>query len=203
VSTKKEDTRLRLLEAAETLLLERGFHHVSLDDIAAAAGVTRQAVYKSHFTSKADLVLALARHTHVARNLDELVAPVRAAKDADSKLEETIRAIVLIEVRVHDIALVLSAAATSDDGAAVAWRDRLDVKRAALREALDGMAAEGRLAPEWTVEEAVDLLAALCSVETYEQLIVDRRWEPETLVRRIWQICRTNLIMPHCSRERT
>jgi AcrR family transcriptional regulator len=194
MSTKKEDTRLRLLEAAETLLLERGFHHVSLDDIAAAAGVTRQAVYKSHFTSKADLVLALARHTHVARNLDELIAPMRAATDADSKLHETVRSIVLIEVRVHDIARVLSAAATSDAGAAVAWRDRMDVKRGALRDALEGVAAEGRLSPEWTVDEAVDMLAALTSVETYEQLVFDRGWEPETLVRRIWQICRTNLM---------
>jgi len=194
MSTRKEETRLRLLAAAEKLLLERGFHHVALEDIAAAAGVSRQAVYKSHFTSKADLVLALARHTHVSRNLDELVAPVRGARDADTKLLETIRAIVLIEVRVHDIALVLSAAATSDAGAAVAWRDRVEIKRGVLREALEGVAAEGRLSARWTVEEAVDFLAVLTSVDAYEQLVVERRWQPEAQVDRIWQFCRTNLI---------
>src|SRR5262245_62150689 len=127
MSTQKEETRVRLLEAAQRLLLERGFHGVGLEDIAAAAGVSRQAVYKSHFASKAELLLALVQHTHVSMNLDELVEPVRHTTTGPAMLTATIAAIVRIEERVHRLALLLSAAALTDAGAAAAWRDRLEV----------------------------------------------------------------------------
>src|SRR6185369_11844040 len=124
MSTTKNDTRHRLFEAARKLLLKRGFHGVGLEDIAEAAGVSRQAVYKSHFASKAELLLELVRHLHVTENLDEFTVAYFAAQSGRQKLQEAIRTIVLIEGRIHDIALVLSAAATSDAGAAAALHDR-------------------------------------------------------------------------------
>src|SRR6187401_179948 len=102
MSTKKEATRLRLLDAARKLLLKRGFHGVSLEDIAEAAGVSRQAVYKSHFTSKADLLLALVHYMHVVEKLEELIQPIHDAPSALAMLEETLRTIVRIEQRIHD-----------------------------------------------------------------------------------------------------
>ena len=53
-----EQTRASLLEAAETLFLQNGVAHTSLEQIARAAGVTRGAVYW-HFQNKADLFHAL------------------------------------------------------------------------------------------------------------------------------------------------
>src|SRR5918911_418249 len=50
-------TREQLLEAAERVFLERGFHAASLDAVAEEAGLTKGAVY-SRFDSKADLFLA-------------------------------------------------------------------------------------------------------------------------------------------------
>ena len=88
MSTKKEETRVRLLEAARKLLLQRGFHGVGLEDIAAEAGVSRQAVYKSHFASKADLLLELVRYVHVAEKLDELIEPVHEAQTGPAMLEK-------------------------------------------------------------------------------------------------------------------
>ena len=111
MSTKKDDTRYRLLEAARKLLLKRGFHGVGLEDIAEAAGVSRQAVYKSHFASKSELLLELVRHVHVEENLDEFTRPVFAAQNALEMLDATIRASVNIESRVHELSLVLAAAA--------------------------------------------------------------------------------------------
>jgi AcrR family transcriptional regulator len=49
-----EATRAALVEAAGTLFYERGFGRTALEDIAAAAQVTRGAVYH-HFAGKADL----------------------------------------------------------------------------------------------------------------------------------------------------
>lgn len=195
MSTKKETTRRRLLEAAEALLLERGFYRVSLEDIAEAAGVSRQAVYKSHFASKADLLLALVRHVHESKKLDELIAPVLAAQAPVDRLEKTIFAIVDIQTRLHDFSLLLSAAATSDADARGAWRDRVEVKRSAIHLAVSLVDAQGQLRPEWSVEQAVDLLLTLLSAESYQELVVQRGWRPQELKARVVEICAANLLI--------
>ena len=189
MSTRKDDTRYRLFEAARKLLLKRGFHGVGLEDIAEAAGVSRQAVYKSHFDSKADLLLKLVRHVHVAEKLDELTRPVFEAKTTLEMLEATIRASVKIEARVHELSLVLASAAVSDDGAAAAWRDRMELKRGALRGAVTRLEAESRLRRGWKVEQAVDVLDSLLSVDTYQRLVTERGWAQEELIKKIQELC--------------
>ena len=58
--TKEEalETRSRILDAAERVFYERGVAHASLEDIAAAAEVTRGAIYW-HFKDKAELFDAM------------------------------------------------------------------------------------------------------------------------------------------------
>jgi AcrR family transcriptional regulator len=196
MSTTKNDTRYRLFEAARKLLLKRGFHGVGLEDIAEAAGVSRQAVYKSHFTSKADLLLQLVKHVHVAEHLDELTLPVFEAKSALEMLKATIRASVKIEARVHELSLVLAAAAVSDDGAAAAWRDRMALKREALRGAVSRLEAERRLRRGWKVEQAVDVLDSLLSVDTYQRLIKERGWTQEEQIQKVEELCAAFLVEP-------
>ncbi|WP_127092078.1 TetR family transcriptional regulator [Aquabacter cavernae] len=53
-----EETRTRLLDIAEQLFFEHGVSPVTLEKIAAAAGVTRGAIYY-HFPKKADILRAL------------------------------------------------------------------------------------------------------------------------------------------------
>ncbi|MGO9344721.1 MAG: TetR/AcrR family transcriptional regulator [Acidimicrobiales bacterium] len=55
---KKQATRIRLLDAAETVFAARGFAEASLDEIAEVAGLTKGAVY-SNFDKKLDLLLAV------------------------------------------------------------------------------------------------------------------------------------------------
>lgn len=196
MSTRKDDTRYRLFEAARKLLLKRGFHGVGLEDIAEAAGVSRQAVYKSHFASKADLLLELVRHVHVAEKLDELTRPVFEAKTALEMLAATIRASVKIEARVHELSLVLAAAAVSDDGAAAAWRDRMELKRGALGGAVSRLEAEGRLRRGWKVGQAVDVLDSLLSVDTYQRLVTERGWTQEELIQKVQELCAAFLVDP-------
>ncbi|GAA4331892.1 TetR family transcriptional regulator BpeR [Pigmentiphaga soli] len=58
--TKEEalETRARILETAEHIFSEQGVAHTSLQDIAAAANVTRGAIYW-HFRNKTDLLDAM------------------------------------------------------------------------------------------------------------------------------------------------
>jgi AcrR family transcriptional regulator len=64
-----ELTRQQLLDAAEHLFSEKGVSNTSLNEIAAAAGVTRGAIYW-HFANKVDLFDAM--HARVALPLEEM-----------------------------------------------------------------------------------------------------------------------------------
>ena len=55
---RKSQTRERLIDAAAVVFARRGFEAASLDEVAAAAGYTKGAVY-SNFASKTDLFIAL------------------------------------------------------------------------------------------------------------------------------------------------
>ena len=71
--TKDEaaETRNRILDAAERVFGERGVSRTSLEDIAAAAGVTRGAIYW-HFKDKSDLFSAMVNR--VTLPLEAMVA---------------------------------------------------------------------------------------------------------------------------------
>jgi AcrR family transcriptional regulator len=59
----KDQTRLRLLDAAQAIFMKKGFVAASVEDIAEAAGYTRGAFY-SNFDSKPELFLELLRRDH-------------------------------------------------------------------------------------------------------------------------------------------
>jgi AcrR family transcriptional regulator len=68
-SARRGTARERLLDAAGTLFAERGYHAASVDEIVAAAGVTKGALY-GHFASKQDLFVGLLE--------ERIEQPVRA-----------------------------------------------------------------------------------------------------------------------------
>src|SRR5260370_19214238 len=82
---RRELTRRILLEAAAVVSSREGFHGASLDEVAAAAGVTKGAVY-SNFKSKEDLFLALLED-RVAEGL----AVAQAARQTDAALPPDVR----------------------------------------------------------------------------------------------------------------
>lgn len=71
---RRELTRQSLLDAAARVFAEQGFHGATLDDVAAAAGFTKGAVY-SNFKNKDDLFLALLEH-HLAQDEMRLRATI-------------------------------------------------------------------------------------------------------------------------------
>lgn len=79
----KEDarkTRDRILDIAERVFLKKGVSHTSLEDIAAAADVTRGAIYW-HFRNKADLFNAMIQR--VSLPMEEVAARAGAFEGDD------------------------------------------------------------------------------------------------------------------------
>ena len=83
------ERRALIVDAAGRLFGERGYDGARLDEIAAAAGVTKPIVYR-HFDSKRDLYLAL-----LDRHRDDLAGFV-ASMPADGTREQRLRAVLEI-----------------------------------------------------------------------------------------------------------
>jgi AcrR family transcriptional regulator len=101
-TARGRERRERLLNAAATLVAERGFHSVGIIDIGAAAGVTGSAIYR-HFRSKGDLLVALFE-----RVVDNLVEGARAAVETAPSPREALDTLVRqhVDFALRDRAII-------------------------------------------------------------------------------------------------
>lgn len=86
VLSKGEQTRERLLDLAEAAVLEKGFGATTIDELIAAAGLTKSGFFY-HFRDKNDLAQALLRR-YIARHndiIDDMMR--RAAELTDDPLQ--------------------------------------------------------------------------------------------------------------------
>lgn len=89
----RSDTRARILEAAFRSVSVYGLARFTMDDVARAAGVSRQTVYR-YFESRDDLVLGL-----VAREEEVFLDGARAAFTAHHRLEDAMEQALLFSLR--------------------------------------------------------------------------------------------------------
>jgi AcrR family transcriptional regulator len=167
------DTPTRILDAAWALVLERGTPDVTVADIAAAAGVSRQLVY-FHFDNRAGLLTAMARHRDQASGFVDEVAASRVMPPAEG-LEHLLRAWCAYMPEIVPVARALEASLVTGDDGGSAWRQRMGELRAALRIALDRV----ELAPGWTVDQAADWAWSRIQPSTWQHLVGERGWTPE------------------------
>jgi AcrR family transcriptional regulator len=99
----REQRRRQLLAVAQELFTAGGYHHVSMDDIAEHAQVTKPVLYR-HFPSKLDLYLAIvdARGQDLLAAVDDAVRPVVAGTPGDGR--DVVAAIVRAYVTFVDAA---------------------------------------------------------------------------------------------------
>ncbi|HEY7357470.1 MAG TPA: helix-turn-helix domain-containing protein, partial [Ktedonobacterales bacterium] len=78
-----------ILQAAEELLAEKGYHDTSIDEIGARVGISKATVYL-HFKTKEELVFALFERD-MQRFFQMMEAIVASPKGPRAKLEELFR----------------------------------------------------------------------------------------------------------------
>ncbi len=83
----RDERRTQVLEVALDLFARDGFHHVSMDDIAERAEVSKPVLYR-HFPSKLDLYLAVVDHRGDAlvAAVDEALAGIGTRPPATGKV---------------------------------------------------------------------------------------------------------------------
>jgi AcrR family transcriptional regulator len=175
-------TRGRVLTAAWRLAAERGPGAVSVKDVAAAAGVSRQLVY-FHYRNRAGLLLAMARHQDQASGFRRRVAATRALPPAEG-LEAFLREWCGYIPGLLPVARALEAAYITGDEGGEAWLDRMSELREACRLAVEPVEHAGRLAPGWTTDSAADWAWARIQPGAWAHLVGMRGWDPAVFTER-------------------
>ncbi len=164
-----------------------------MSDVAEAADVSRQAVYL-HFASRAELMVATARYGDEVRGLDERLRRYRAAESGVDRLEAYVEFWGNYIPEVYGIARALLAARETDEAARAAWDDRMGAVRASCRDTVEALHRDGMLAPEWSREEATDLLWAMLSIRNWEHLTIECGWSPSQYVGRMKKLAKLALV---------
>jgi len=146
-----------------------------MSDIATAAGVTRQLLY-FHFDSRSALLIELSRLIDVEARTPQLQATIDTAPDAVAALRTAVQVQATIKPKLYGVATGLDLLRPVDDGAAAACREREEARLGRCRAVVDRLAAEGRLAPDWTPESAAELLWSMTSMRTWEDLVHRAGW---------------------------
>ncbi len=182
MSSREKNTRTRILEATWKLMVERQGLGVRMSDIAKAAGISRQAIYL-HFDTRTALMSATAIHVDVVKGLDERLKVVLSAQTAVDALKAYVDVWGNYVPEIYGLAKALLAARETDEAAGVAWDERMACLRDGCRQIVADLDTEGQLAPEWSQEQAVEMLWSVLSFQTWEQLTVDCGWSVDDYVR--------------------
>ena len=193
MSTRKAQTRERILDAAWRLLVERGYHSVGLDEVAREAGISRQALYRWHFGSKSELLLALVGHVNERIGVPRELERYRQAPTALAALEAAVAMQSRMEARVYEISRVLYSVRREEPAAEAAWQDVVRGRHAEASRLARRLQEEGVLAEGWAAKDAADLIWALLSVHIHEYLVVERGWTEKHFADAISRLLRRGL----------
>ena len=176
-------TRRRIAAAAAALFIENGYPATTLDQIAERAGVAVQTVY-FHFGNKRTV---LKEAVDVAAVGDDEQVPlldrpwleqIRTEPDPHRVIALWVQTSRTILGRIAPIMRVVRDAAAGDPDMADQWATNEQQRDTAYRVLAQLLADRGALKPDIPVDEAIDIIFALLSIELY-LLLITRGWTPE------------------------
>ena len=185
-------SKTRILEAALKLLLKRGNPVTSMGEIAKAAGISRQALYRQ-FPDRASLFVTLGRYADEKRGLYPELKRVQEATSGIAALE----AFVSLQARMNPGIWPLFHAAETirhhDAAAEQACEDRLKNRLNVCREIVQKIDREGLLRSDLSIDLATGLLWTITSLRTWEKLVLQRKWPAENYQKHVLFLLRCAL----------
>jgi len=102
------DTREKILDATERLIVLKGLARVTTKDIARETGVSEGALYR-HFRQKQEIFFAL-----LLKHLPTVYKTFRECQESTGTIQEKLSAIVLAVVRYYELILPMAASLLAD-----------------------------------------------------------------------------------------
>lgn len=154
---------------------------VRVEDIAHAAGVSRQAVYL-HFGSRTELLVATVRYVDEASGISERLQAMNAAATGVELMEAYINFWGNYIPEIYGLAKALLVERDTDAAAAAAWEDRMKVLREGCRKVINCLVRDNQLASIWNEDQAADALWAMSSIAIWENLTIECGWSTSQYV---------------------
>lgn len=184
-----------ILAAARKLGARRPASEVSMEAVAAAAGFSRQAIYR-HFGSRAGLLTALLASIDEAEGAREQVEHVLAAPSGRASVERLVAWWTDYVPRFVGTARGVLAAKHADADLRVAWDDRMRALHEVCHAVAERCRADGTLSPDLSPTDAADALWALLSVPLWIQLREDAGWSAERYRGHVTALALARLLRP-------
>jgi len=179
-----------ILDVAEEMLAEKGYHDTSMDEIAARTGVAKGTLYQ-HFPSKEDLVFALFERSLV--QFEQTVEQAaRAPLIARAKLERILSYVYqerrgpharLFQLLYHNMEIRKGLLEKKGQ-----LRDHMQQVAGQIRTILEEGKAEGAFDPAISTELMLLTFMSLLSLSTREHLLAQEQMLPEELVSQVGRI---------------
>jgi AcrR family transcriptional regulator len=194
MSSGHPETRKKIMETTRRLLETSQGKTVRLEDIAQAAGVSRQAIYL-HFGSRVGLMVATVQYIDESAGLMERTQRACQEEDGLAAVGLFIDIWAGYVPTIYDLARQLLTLRGTDEGAAAAWEDRMDsLRNGPCRFLIERLERDGRLASEWDTETAVDLLWTFLSIQTWETLVIECGWSKKQYATTLKQLVQRMLV---------
>ncbi len=189
----KIDTRTRILTATWQLMEQHRGQGVHMRDIAEAAGISRQALYL-HFASRTELMIATVHYVDEVKGLNERLKQFQAAITGIELLEICIEFWGNYIPEIYGLAKALLSARETDEATAAAWNTSISCLRDVCREIIETLDREGILAPEWSCNEAIEMLWTLISIHNWEQLTIEYGWSTTQYIDRMKMLLKRTFV---------
>ena len=172
---QRQEREALILKAAEDVLMEKGYHETSIDEIAARVGIAKGTVYL-HFPSKEELVLAIFE-----RDMQQLLQSIDSTMDSTLTAREKIEAIFdLMHGGIMSKRMQLLISISNSDG----LKHLLFEKKSCLREIWDQLSArlnslfeegkaEGDFDSTLPAKVALSVFYSLLSPKGYDRLMIE------------------------------
>ena len=179
-----------ILDVAEEMLAEKGYHDMSMDEIAARVGVAKGTLYQ-HFPSKEDLVFALFERNLVLFE-QAVEQAARAPLMTRAKLERILSYVYqerrgpharLFQLLYQNMEIRKGLLEKKRQ-----LRDHMEQVAGQMRTILEEGKAEGAFDPAISTELMLLTFMSLLSLSTREHLLAQQQLLPEELVSQIGRV---------------
>ncbi|MCG5213646.1 TetR/AcrR family transcriptional regulator [Streptosporangium sp. KLBMP 9127] len=181
-TTQALATRAEIARAARRLFLARGWAETTVRDVAREAGVSVPTVY-STYGNKIGLTRALADSADLHGDAPRMLAELEdSAADPSRQLSAMAGFDRRLYERAGDIIVLLREAGRTEPDLATVYHDgrrRGDETRVQVFSSWPDETLRAGL----DVETAVDVYAAICTIDVYTTLTAERGWSPDRVER--------------------
>lgn len=176
-TVQAQQTREEIARAARNLFVTQGWAATTVREVAREAGVSVPTVY-SAYGNKAGLTLALADAADLAAETSRYLDDLESDDDPRPQLGVMAGYDRRLYERAGDVILLAREAGRTEPELATTYREGRRRADDARQQVFSGWPA-GTLRAGLDVPAALDVYAALCTIDVYVTLTVERGWTPD------------------------